>query len=732
MTKGTHGVDAVAEFLLAVFGDADQGILITGRISGHRGSRNIDKQEYWDWPAHQSELSHWARRHDGEDLYFSPMLYGRRSRTKEAVIYTPVVWADADLAKPESYALTPSITLETSPNRYQAFWALDEPVSPEWAERISRAITYSKRGAGSDIGGWALTKYMRLPGAYNTKPEVLQRNDGQPWQVTVDYDGAIYSPSELELKFGAVSIPSTLGVSTVLPVDLPERAYVLAKLPSDVNVERALTVAPTNSWSETLWWLQCELIRKGLTPPEVFVVVNGCACDKYQRDGRPEQHLWEEILRAEKATLVHGTALEDVERIEVVEPPVTLLTEHERANIPRTFVDDYVEWAASRTNAAIGYQEAGGFTVLSTVLADFAHAVPKFGNLGLNMWFLLVGVTTRTYKTTAKNLMLQVLRPIQNDTYEYDIGSDASPEGLLTELTTHPKRSVLFHRDEAHGMLAGAGGTKSYLSGFTETLTELYDGWARGRLRSTGRDKKVMATPINFNMFLLGVPDKLGRTLTREDFESGFMPRFIFAIGQPDRTVSNRLEQANVDGKERADDGLLEIQNKVLRMRAYWERETEPGETIAIRFTDDAWGRFNEFIDELDRLAEATDLPNVMAAGVSRLNKTVIKAATLLAMADKKSEVTMPYLLAAIGYAERWYSMLVSMTRIVGKSEFSGQVEDLVNYIQGKGGSVRTSAARRAFAQVEPKRWNDMLTAAIDQQLIASTKDQHGAKLVSL
>lgn len=727
-------MDTVADFLAAVFGDQDAGILITGRISGRKDGRNIDIPEYWNWPEQLDEIAAWADRHEKEDLYFSPMLYNRRQRIKEAVIYTPVVWADADTASPDGYVLAPSITQETSPGRYQVFWALTEPVAPEWAEAISRKVTYSARERGSDIGGWALTKYMRLPGGKNNKPEVVTACGG-PWEVTVKYDGAVYTPMQMEEAFGKTSIPSAVGLDMPLPNDLPDKAVCLAKLPPNADIERALTMTPTTrSWNETLWWLECELFRQGLKPTEVFVLVNGCACDKYHRDNRPEQHLWEEILRAEHQVVTSGAVYAPdnaVERVEIIEPPVELLTEEERKQIPRTFVDDYVEWAAGRTNGSIAYQECGALTVLSTVLSDFGHAVPKFGNLGLNLWFMIVGVTTRTYKSTSKNLMLELLRPLEGSEYQYDLGSDASPEGLLTELSKHPFRSVLFHRDEAHGMISGAKGGKQYLHGFNEMLTELYDGWARGRLRSTGKEKKIEAVPVRFNLFLLGVPDKLGRTLSREDFASGFMARFAYAIGQPDFSQQNSLEQADVDNDVRVDDGLVQLQNKVLKMRAYWARETTPGNTMSIRVDDVAWDRLNTCIKDLDELALSSDMPEVMLPCADRLNKMVLKVACLLAMAERKHIVTLEYMLAAISFAERWYSTVVTMTRIVGRSEFSGQVDDLVRYIQGKGGQVRITIARRAFSTVEPRRWDDILKAAIDQQLIVQKKESGVTYLVS-
>lgn len=716
------------QFLKEIFGDLS-GILITGRISGRKGTRAIDLTEFWNYPEDLPALLEWHEMRAGkEDLYFSPMLYKGKRRVKSAVKNTPVVWCDADTATPDTYALPPTIVVETSPGRYHCYWQLEEEAAPEWVEGMSKTVTYSNLDEGSDKGGWGLTKYLRLPGALNTKASL-----DEPFEVVAAYTGMTYTTEQMEKAFGAISASPTDGLNEPLPVpdELPSRVHVLSKIPADPDIERSLNNPPTTkTWSEQLWFLECALFRAGLTAPEVFVVVRGSACDKYARDNRPEAELWREVLRASRSFEQQLIVPDRKEQITFVTPPTKLLSDSERDLVPRTFVDQYLEWATQRTQADQSYHEAAALVALSTILAEYGHAVPMFGDLNLNLWFLLVGKTTKTYKTTSKKLMLELLRPMISDEFPYDIGGDASPEGLLSEVLEHEGRSVLFHKDEAHSMLASAKGGKTYMQGFNALLTELYDGWAPGRLRSTGKDKKMRSVPVSLNMLLLGTPEELAKTLAKEDFASGFMARFVFAIGQP-KDGANTMEQADVASGARKDDGLLYLREFMAQMRSYWEeRSGGAGQTVAIRANEEAWNRLNELILQLETLANESDQPDIMLPCVDRLNKIVLKVACLIAMSERRELVELPDMLAAIEFAEKWYSTLVAMITMVGQSEFSAQVDELINYLQGRGGRAKYYIARRHFNGVEPRRWADIVAAAKDQKWITQVNDAEDTYLV--
>lgn len=714
---------SVEDFLYAVLRDDVEGFVDTALI-GPGPDRPINRHKFWKWPEQVDKIVSWCEKHADEDLYFTPMLFENRSRERDAAIQTSVVWADTDEANPYSFDLDPSLVIETSPGRWQAYWCLAEDVEPWWAEEMSRRVTYSKLKDGSDNNGWYLGKLMRLPGGMNTKPALEK-----PHRVSVEVQGNVYTKADFEKVYGEAEKPSPLVMDERdLPEDLPDRVDVLERIPSNPKMERALNVPDrAGGRSEARWFVACELFRSGFSAEEVFVVIRGSANDKYTIDNRPMRDLWREILKAEQAAKLPGAippknmVIRPEALTELSKRPV-LLTDEERASLPRTFIDDYVAWAATKTNGDKGYHQFAAMCILSTVLGDFGYAVPSFGKLSLNLWFMILGETTRTYKTTAKRLMLRVLNKLENDEYTYDLGSDATSEGLLGELTEHPGRSVLLHRDEANSMLTDAKGGKHYMTGFGETLTELYDGTARGRLRASGA-KKVKATDTTFNLFLLGVPEKLASVLTQEDFASGFLTRFMYVVGRPeDFTPENqRIEQMDLTAENVLDEDLVSFQNYFLKLRRFWGGNNGYAGARAVRCDDAAWERFNEFSLKLATIANTSTMPKVLEPCANRLNKMVLKLATLLAMSENKEEVSLPYMLTAIRYCEKWYQHLITVVRMVGLTEFASQVDALVASVVG--GKRKYTEVRRQFKNLTQRQWTEILSAAQDQYLVRLEKE---------
>lgn len=104
------------------------------------------------------------------DIYFSPTVYARRRRIKEAAQPSRIVHADYDATDPREFAepLKPQVVWETSPGSWQGLHVLREPlVLTEW-ENLSRRIT---RGLGADRGCWDMPHPIRVPGRRNHKPE---------------------------------------------------------------------------------------------------------------------------------------------------------------------------------------------------------------------------------------------------------------------------------------------------------------------------------------------------------------------------------------------------------------------------------------------------------------------------------------------------------------------------------------------------------------------------------
>jgi hypothetical protein len=722
------------EFLETYFGGDDAGWLLLATISGTSGKdgRGIDEQTWFKVPEQLDKAIVYAESCEDRDLYFSPVLYSTRNSQKQSAKSAQWVWCDCDEADPKDYALPPTLTLETSPGHWQGHWLITEPISVDWAEAMSRQVTYSKVDKGSDKGGWARNKLMRVPGAMNTKPRL-----SKPFEVRLDVGGEAYSVEQMEAAFGLATM-AELRSGAELPQDLPDKADVLARLPMDPDISRMLSTQPVGSWSEQLYALECSLFRLGLTAEEVFVVVDGCACDKYARQSRPKQDLWDEIKRCEADPTLHkpsrATKGKVLPREQRAFPVPSFITDDERKTLPRTFIDQYVDWAKTKTRADLGYHRLGAITVLATILSDFGHAVPQFGPLKLNLFSMILGETTGSYKSTSMSLWRMMLKPLIDEAggYDYLTGGDVTTEGLLLALSERPSRSNLFIRDEVQQMLADGKNQRGYQTGLATTFTELYDGRVRGRLRSMGAQKKVPECETAFTMFTMGVPGRVAEVLDPADFASGFLARFVYYIGKAEKRTreSDRLEQAAEHSVSADDPELLELRNYLVKMRWFWSQRTPPGETIPVRCQADAWERYNQFISDCMDEAEQGDRPDLIVPSANRMTKATLKLATLLAMAEKKTEVGMTHMLNAIAQSEVWYAHLCAIASMIAETAYGAQMNKLTAYVMGQG-KVKYSTAYDKF-RMKPREFTELVIACSDAGHIKWTQDLDGVKWLEI
>lgn len=743
------------DFIKAVLGEEVAGAICFGLISADGDPKRPVNEHYFHlWPDVSGEAAAFIRRHADEDVYYIPAVFkytiDPETETivcralKEFVIYRPVLAVDADDASPDLFALSPSIIVQSSPARWQLYYSIKDDIEFAWAEQMSRNITYSQRDAGSDKGGWNNNKFLRVPGTYNTKPKVIEKL-GHPWEVEVSYTGIEYTMEQIEEAFGAIVISLGEDRSEDLPEILPDRLDILGKLPPTDSIRRMMfQPPPDDKWSETLWVLILTLLRLNLTLEEVFVAVRGCACDKWARDGKPdaEKLLWKDINRGwtqVSREIAEGIQIGGVDTLEMHDTapsntvlPIDFLVPEERTLIKRdNFIDQYVRWGKTKTDADPVYHEAAAMTILSTILSDFGHAMPSFGKLGLNMWFMILGPSSNSRKTTTRNMMMRYIDDMNNEEFEYDLGSDSTTEGMLSDLAERPGRSGLFYRDEAQDMLSNARGGKNYLSDFTGTLTELYDGWVRGRRRSGGK-LKTNRVETAFNLYLMGVAQKVAEVLDPTDFESGFLARFVYVLGQPvpDTRESLRLNQFEPTDGHHLDGAQERLFNELHKIRAYWENKTEPGNTVPIYVDGDAWDRLNEYIYQMKQIANESDKPLIMNPAGDRMSKSVLKLACLLAMADHRDHVNMADMLCAIQYSETWHVNLIRMSKMVDASEWATKMRKLTELVVLKRGKMRYGDAYMRFNDMKPRDFAELVQGVIDQGSVRMYMVENGTKIL--
>ena len=114
----------------------------------------------------------------------------------------PFVDLDGSAIEPvQGWSLKPYIILESSPNRYHAYWRHDGSVKLEDFKQLQLKLAVKFKG---DTSVHDLPRVMRLPGAWH------QKNKEAPFQtriVSIDESAPAYSISDFELALKDVQVP---------------------------------------------------------------------------------------------------------------------------------------------------------------------------------------------------------------------------------------------------------------------------------------------------------------------------------------------------------------------------------------------------------------------------------------------------------------------------------------------------------------------------------------------
>jgi hypothetical protein len=717
----------VTQFLESVLGEGAGYATIVTKDS--KGVPTV--QKFFSYPDELEEMIAYAERYKEEDVYFSPIVYYEQRRIRENAKSVSVVYADADTCNPSNFFIEPSISVETSKDRWHCYWVLESASDPQRVANLAKKIAYAHRDQGCDVSGWNPTKLLRVADTSNMKYS-------ERFRVTATTTGTIYSLEELELAYADISVESIPDLANLpMPEETPELMRVLSKIASNREILSLYMEEPgaNTDMSKMLWRLELELFRQGLSIEEVFTVAKHAKCNKYHHPSRPKRldadgDLWREVQRAHQSftQAIHSPEpLED--NTADFERKIDFLTATERETVAgvSTFVDKYCAWTRKKTDGAIEYQIASAFTVLSSAFSDIGAAAPKYGKMGLNLWFMLLGETTRSRKSTSRQLMLKMLTAYERFVgYQIDIGSNATGEALVKHLAGRDKMTSLFHRDEVQGMFKEFV-TKTYMAAAADQYTELYDGKVPVMLRSTGANNGIKAlqterAETNFIMYLMGITSKVAEILTIDYFRSGFLARFIYVVADaPERTrESEDLTQADQYSTFVQDDEMEALVRNLFETATWWQKKGGPFPR-PVFMSEEALARFNQFKWEMGDYANGHPNEESIEPSRQRLALSVWKIAVLLALYDRSERVEVKHVLVAIHYSENWFANLVRMAGAISASEWQREVDSLEALIATRGGRIRYEEAFKKFGSKKKREFDDMIESLHSQARINLT-----------
>lgn len=444
-----------------------------------------------------------------------------------------------------------------------------------------------------------------------------------------------------------------------------------------------------------------EAMRAGLTDEQAVSLAWGSTAGailQLELQGLPK--LWREaqsaraIIEREAGRGVEPAPAEDRPDIEGLNKRVDLMsdTDRERARSIQWFGSEYMKWAEeSVTSLNAPYHRANRWAILSAVYSPHGVIPLKGGRtMPCNVYIMVVGDTT-TGKSESVDLMKTVFKAFYTPDTNPIIGGDASPEALIEKLIMRDGLASVFISDEAHGHIKvmRQGG---YLARLPEIITDLHGGNVPMILRNGKRDISGIDAKTYFIMHYAGTMRGLSEVLIPEDWESGFLNRFVWAIGEK----KDRSRESMRMAIRRPGDKSSSIDPRM--MQKHWAAEFEAniraiqpiaGEPTELDIPEDVQDMQLDLAERLADMVKGHRNEHMLAPTFIRFSIAVLKMACLVAMSMGQAVITRDHFLIALEQAEEWAANIITMVDRTTESGFSKQVDDLERYIATTGGKAK-------------------------------------------
>lgn len=245
----------------------------------------LDKNEKplgtWDdqrfrFPKDKFKITRWIKtqisRGDRIDLYWCPNIFNTTRRKNPGVVQPKVLYADLDFVNPDEIAYRPTVAWQSSPERYQCLWFLDESMEPEAFEESNKSMTYL---TGADKSGWDLSQVLRIPGLDNHKTPIP--TEGK--MLWGKYD-RIYSLSEFDFE----SAPA-MAMELKLTGDFFELITKYKKQLEEGKIYHRVQWTSEQikgcDRSDNLWAMTREMVKTAIPMDDIFSIIQQSAWNKY-------------------------------------------------------------------------------------------------------------------------------------------------------------------------------------------------------------------------------------------------------------------------------------------------------------------------------------------------------------------------------------------------------------------------------------------------------------------
>jgi hypothetical protein len=736
------GSGDVRDFIEAVLGD-QRGNVVMGLVGGRMptGKPIINRARWFTYPQQIGDMVRLAEQHAEEDVYLSPIVYGdqrdakgRITRAKTNALTSRAIYMDSDTCPPDAFRLPPSIHVDSSPGHGQDYWLLAEPIPAPRAAAIAHRISLAHKADGTDPSGWSSSKFLRIPTvnlSYGEPFPVQWRHTGEVY-VDLDVEGAyddvvlppdFSEPDLAEPAATAVAVPPrTGGVPEVL--DGEALAPLYDRVPaSNARLIDLLEHSPKvgdKGWrSEQRWGLLLELMRTGFDDQETLSLAwHAEAASKWREDPRGVTGLWGEVIKARAHIEAEtGGSVPAAERRALHTSAPKILTEEERQAtlVDGHFLQRYVDWARTRVGVVNQpLHEMNAWTYLSVIWCEVAHVWRREGGLPLNLYSVSIAESS-SGKSESARLMMQAI----NAAFPHEspqIASDQSKNALIENLLLRDGAVAFARSDEADATFRQQRDAP-WAQGVQQAWTEVYDGFVPQQGRR-GADPLLSKANVRAHVVMhhVGTPDALYDVLDRSLFRSGYLQRHVWTHGVAIPPTKAMTDFPNPDEVKTLDSTLTPRYWADQAWRARNRVEPSGMTSRAIYLTREATERMNDARWLVKQHLNALPDQQIFVSMANRVLEYILKAATLVALADDSTVVTRRHMVRGLAAVEHWLASAIRVVDNIASSAFSRAADDIERYVAGREG--READAQRIYALMKgyrPKEVDEWLDSLVKQ-----------------
>ena len=310
------------------------------------------------------------------------------------------------------------------------------------------------------------------------------------------------------------------------------------------------------------------------------------------------------------------------------------------SNMTEDFINLWVETLDNYTDANRPLKEAAGLFVLSSLIGHnaviplstdikpFTEAVKAdLTSIGkrLNVWFLIIGRTRVSRKTTVLGLAEDYLRNVLG--HDYIASTIATPEALLDEVAEN-KTVFGCHKAwimDEFALILSACRSKDYMADLTDIMQKLYDGRTFSR-RTRSKGKLLINNPY-FTVLTSTTPYVIkSRLVTETMFIHGFLGRFMLLWDEGTANPVPLGERIRMQVDDSNVKSLMEWGSKIKNFN----------EVVILHLSDEARQRLNE-IDEKGINVAKTINNEIITSWLGNLTEHIVKVAGLYRLSRLES-----------------------------------------------------------------------------------------------